>query len=98
MCEKVILPISTVLAWQTKLNEIIQQEWQHFLLQKALDRLQNIVAPQSISCFQMTIDGVSAEGITDKLGIQLDTVYKIRMRMKSRMLKEVQKLIVELEF
>ncbi len=83
---------------ETSLNETIEKEWENFLIQTALKRLQNVVSKKHLDCFSMAIDGNSIEHISATLDIHKHNVYKIRTRIKPRVLKEIQSLIKEFEF
>jgi RNA polymerase sigma factor (sigma-70 family) len=83
---------------ETTLNGVIEKEWENFLIKTALERLQNVLSKKHLDCFSMAIDGNSIEHISATLDIHKHNVYKIRTRIKPRLLKEIQGLIKELEF
>jgi len=76
----------------------IQQEWEQYLVEQAMERLRSVFDENVMGCFEMTLDNVPVEEIAERLQVKVKTVYMIRTRMKTRMMLEMQQLMKELEF
>ena len=82
----------------SEVDKTIQTEWKSYLITKALNRLEEVVSENVLTCFKLTLDKVPVEEIAERLNIKVETVYITRNRMKARMQIELKELMNELEF
>jgi len=82
---------------QSELEEKIESEWKRYLANEALAHLRTIFSENMVECFRLTMENVPVDEIAKRLDVKKETVYMIRMRMKSRMLLEMQNLMEKLE-
>ncbi len=83
---------------QEDMEKLVEDEWMAYLTSFALDRMRGIFSGQAVEVFSMSLDGVAAEEISEKLGISRDSVYTLKNRVKSRLIKEVHAMMKEMEF
>lgn len=83
---------------QSDFDEMISEEWKQYVADQALERLASAFSENVVECFKMTMKGISADKIAEKLQIKRESVYIIRTRMKDRVMRKMQELIRELEF
>jgi RNA polymerase sigma-70 factor (ECF subfamily) len=82
----------------SELDQMIHDEWREYMLSEALRRVEEVVSDGVMACFRMSLDNVPAEEIAETLEIKVETVYITRNRMKTRMQRELRRLMDELEF
>jgi len=78
-------------------DEIIEKEWQAFLCEKILDHMSEFFSGRAMEVFTLTIEGEKAEVISEKLSIKVETVYKLRSRVKAKFKRELQELKDKIE-
>ncbi|WDE98582.1 sigma-70 family RNA polymerase sigma factor [Lentisphaera profundi] len=80
-----------------EINEIAQQEWEQHLSNLAFENISTQFSGHAIEAFKMSMEGLSSEDIAEKLGIKSHSVYRLRSRVKERLIQEVRRLRQELE-
>jgi len=80
-----------------ELDTLITEEWETYLINKALEKLKEMVSEKAIRVFELTREGCSVQEITEALSITTDSVYTIRMRIKKQLVEEVRELRSQLE-
>ena len=80
-----------------KMDEIYQKEWEAYICTLAFENIKPKFVGNAIKVFQMTLDGVELDAIKDELGITVDTIYQLRHRVKSALVKEASQLRKKLE-
>lgn len=85
------------LAGESALNEVIQQEWESYITNLAMERIRGKFSNQTIEVFDLSLNGVSVEEIAEKFSIQPNSVYRLKNRVKERLIGEVAILREELE-
>jgi len=76
---------------------LMEVEWKKQLARKALERVQNSVSPQSVEVFRRLLDGEGEGEVARSLGLQTNSVNRIKNRMKARMVAEIAQLCEEFE-
>ena len=80
-----------------QLDEFIEKEWQVYVTNLAMKKITPLFSPQAIEAFQRSLDGESTEFIAEKLNIKPNSVYKLKNRVKGRLILEIKALKRELE-
>jgi len=80
-----------------EVDEIAEREWAIFMTNLAFSNLESKYSEDSMEVLRMTIDGIKAEDIADKMELPIKQVYNLRTRMKDRFAQEITHLRIELE-
>lgn len=80
-----------------QLDQLLRDEWKAFICQKALDNLREAFADQSVEIFEKTLEGGDVSELAASYGLKENTVYRIKNRVKERLIVEVRRLRHELE-
>lgn len=78
-------------------EEMVNKEWGIYLSNLAMTNVEKVYRGNAIQVFKMSIKGMKVEAIAEELGVTVNTVYTLKRRVKSRLLKEVQNLKTNLE-
>lgn len=78
-------------------EEKIEKEWQAFLCEKIMDHMNELFTGRAMEVFTRTIEGEKAEEIAEKLDIKVETVYKLRSRVKAKFKRELKQLKEKIE-
>jgi RNA polymerase sigma-70 factor (ECF subfamily) len=74
----------------SQLEEAWEREWVLHHYRRALRSVQQTVGPQSVEVFERLVQGASPESIATDLGLPHNTIYKIKQRMRERLMIRVQ--------
>ncbi|MEP2775111.1 MAG: RNA polymerase sigma factor [Luteolibacter sp.] len=80
-----------------EIDRLLREEWKAFVCQKALDNLRVAFADQSVEIFERALQGVGMPELAEKFGLKENTIYRIKNRVKERLILEVRRLRHELE-
>lgn len=80
-----------------EINEIAQREWEHYLTNLAMENISRQFAGNAIEAFTLSMKGMELDEIAEKLKIKSHSVYRLRSRVKERLIQEVKRLRSELE-
>lgn len=75
----------------------VEKEWQQYVVELALDRAREVFSGNAVEVFTMSLEGQSVEEIAEKLSIKTNTVYILKHRVKTMLLREIQILKRDLE-
>lgn len=75
----------------------VENEWQKYVVELALERARNVFSGNAVDVFTMSLEGQSVEAIAEKLSIKTNTVYILKHRVKTMLLREIQILKRDLE-
>ena len=73
------------------------KEWEVYLTNLALERIKENFSGQSMEVFERSLQGQSVELIASELGLKENSVYRLKNRVKDRLISEVQQLRHDLE-
>jgi RNA polymerase sigma-70 factor (ECF subfamily) len=90
------LPVLTAIT-QPELDKLAEEEWEIHLTSTAVTNLSSQFSGKAMQVFQMSMEGESIEAISNKLNLKTNSVYRLRNRVKERVVKEIQRLRAELE-
>ncbi len=88
---------STEIPVSAQIDQNIEREWKIHICQLAMENITPFFSGEALQVFQLSNDGLCNEEIARKLNLQKDSVKVLKSRVKSRLFKEIQKLINHLE-
>ena len=91
--EEVILAVS-----ESSIEKIIKEEWVSHLTGLAMTTVSKAFSGQAIDVFKMSLAGKGTKEISETLGINEESVFVLRSRVKSKLKKEIKRLRDEIEF
>ncbi|MDD7984767.1 sigma-70 family RNA polymerase sigma factor [Lentisphaera marina] len=80
-----------------EIDEIAIREWENYLTNQALTNISSSFSGKAIEAFKLTVQGYSLEEIANILDIQSQSVYRLRGRVKAKLIEEVARLREQLE-
>lgn len=75
----------------------VEEEWQQYVVQLAMERVRGRFSGNAMEVFSRSLAGEEVEDIARELGIKINTVYILKHRVKTMLLKEIQLLKHDLE-
>jgi len=81
----------------SEIERIVEQEWAQYVTSLAMERIEKVFSVEAVKSFQMSLDGMPAKEIAAELNLAPDSVYTLKCRVKSRLIKEIKAVIDELE-
>jgi len=81
----------------TELDKLIEEEWEVYMINYALGRLLDVFSETAVNVFELSLKGQSSKEIARQLDITVNSVYTLKNRVKSRLIKEVNAIIREVE-
>ncbi|VGO20803.1 RNA polymerase sigma factor [Pontiella sulfatireligans] len=78
-------------------DKMVEREWSIYVTNVAMRRIKKSFTGNAIQVFQLTLDGVDAKEIAERLDISINTVYALRNRVKQKLHEEIKALREELE-
>jgi len=82
----------------SEIDHIIEQQWQEFLLNLAIDGISKSFTPNALEAFRRFSSGQSVAKISAELGVSTDSVYKYISRIKKKLIDEMKARKRELDF
>ncbi len=83
---------------QPALETAIQEEWQRYVLGLAVQQLKRTFSGKALDVLMLSLQGVSSEEIGERLGIQTNSVYVLKTRIKTHLQREIKRIRAELEY
>ncbi|MEJ6828703.1 MAG: sigma-70 family RNA polymerase sigma factor [Akkermansiaceae bacterium] len=90
-------PPQELLADTPEIETRVEKEWQQYVVELALDRAREAFSGNAVEVFTLSLSGHSVEDIAKQLGIKTNTVYILKHRVKTMLLREIQILKRDLE-
>ncbi len=81
----------------SEIDQRIEQEWEAYVANMAMDRVRGVFRGQAIEVFELGLDGRSATEIAARTGLSVASVYTLRKRVKKRLYLEIRAIVAELE-
>jgi len=78
-------------------ERMVEKEWKMHLSNMALDKLRKKFTGNAIDVFSLSLEGVSNQEISEKLGITKDSVKSLKTRVRGKFIEEMEWLIRNLE-
>ncbi len=80
-----------------EVNQIAEREWEIHLTNLALENIRPLFSGKAVDAFQMTLNGKSVEEIAAELDLKENSVYRLKNRVKERLIQEIRHLRDSLE-
>ena len=81
---------------QPEIERIIQNEWEVYVVQTALERVRLSFSGKAMDVFEMSADEIPPAVIAEKLDLAITSVNKLKNRVKERLLVEISNLKSEM--
>jgi RNA polymerase sigma-70 factor (ECF subfamily) len=81
----------------SSIEGLIEREWEAYMVNFAMNRLRSLFSENAVRVFEMSLEGHSASAISEQLNLGIDSVYTLKNRVKSRLVREVRAVINEVE-
>ena len=82
---------------EDEIDAVMQKEWEIYITNLALEKIKGQFTGNAIKVFEMSLAGVSVSKIAEKLEIKENTAYRLKNRVKSKIIEEIEQLRFELE-
>ncbi|WP_168433073.1 RNA polymerase sigma factor [Pontiella sulfatireligans] len=79
------------------IEEIAEKEWRVYLTHLALQNIEQLFSQNAITVFKLSLQGLTAQQISEQENMTFSTVNTLKSRVKSRFKIELQQLKEELE-
>lgn len=80
-----------------ELDQLIESEWAAFIASTAMERVRAAFKGRAVEVFELGLEGLSAEAVSERIGLSVSTIYTLRKRVKQRLYTEIRSLKSELE-
>ena len=81
-----------------EIERIITQEWQVFLTNSAMEKVEVHFSATALKAFELFRNGQTPNEIAELLEVKPDSVYKYISRIKLKLIQEIEHLKKELDF
>lgn len=89
--------LESALADEPAIVARVEQEWQKYVVDLALDRARAVFSGHAVEVFTRSLEGESVEDIASALNIKNNTVHILKHRVKKVLLNEIRQLKTDLE-
>lgn len=89
--------LSSVLSMDPEIEAKVADEWERYVVDLALVRVREMFSGHAVTVFEMSLGGRPVEEIVGELNIRTDTVYVLKNRVKTALIKEIRRIQDELE-
>jgi RNA polymerase sigma factor (sigma-70 family) len=79
------------------IDKIAENAWKQHLTTLALDNIGQHFSGKAVKVFRLSLQGLEVPQIASELDIQEASVYRLKTRVKARLIEEIQHLRSELE-
>lgn len=80
-----------------EIDTIMEHEWEIHLTNLALENITPLFTGKAVEAFRLTLQGKEVEEIARTLDIKENSVYRLKNRVKERLIEEIRHLREELE-
>jgi len=82
---------------QDSFKAYFDQEWEQYILDVAIDRLKETSSETALKVIDLERQELSVKEIADQTGLSIAAVYKMRDRIRKKVIIQAQQVIQELE-
>ena len=75
-----------------RFTEVYEKEWEAYVCSCALSSVKKKFVGNAVTVFELSLQGLETNEIADKLDIKQATVYQLRNRVKSALIKEIAQI------
>jgi RNA polymerase sigma factor (sigma-70 family) len=79
------------------IDKIAEQEWKRHITNLALQNVEPLFSGRAVEVFRLSLDGLDIQTVAEKLGLQENSVYRLKNRVKQRLVQEIEQLRQDLE-
>ena len=79
------------------IEQIAEREWGVHIANMALENIRPLFSGKAIKVFQLSLDGMDVPQIAQQLALKENSVYRLKNRVKARLITEVEELRKEFE-
>jgi RNA polymerase sigma factor (sigma-70 family) len=80
-----------------EIDDIAEREWEIHLTNMALENIAPLFSGKAVEAFRLTLEGKSVEEIAEMLDLKGNSVYRLKNRVKDRLIQEIVHLRETLE-
>lgn len=80
-----------------EIDDIAEREWEIHLTNMALENIEPLFSGKAVDAFRLTLQGRGVEEIAKELDLKENSVYRLKNRVKERLIQEIRHLRDELE-
>lgn len=80
-----------------EINHIMEREWEIHLTNLALENIEPLFSGKAVEAFRMSLEGKDVDQIASELDLKENSVYRLKNRVKDRLIREIVHLREELE-
>jgi RNA polymerase sigma factor (sigma-70 family) len=80
-----------------EIDTIAEREWEVHLTNLAIEKVEPLFSGQEVKVFRLSLSGLGIEKIAKEVGLKENSVYRLRNRVKVRLIQEIAQLREELE-
>ena len=92
-----IVELNDVHPINSETEKMMEKEWETYLTNLAMERVEGKFSGKAISVFNMSMEGKSAAEISDSLEIEENSVYRLKNRVKNQLIQEIKVLKTDLD-
>lgn len=82
---------------ETEVDEVIQTEWETYVVNLAMKNIKSLFSERAIEIFSLLLDGAEIKAVSERYGIEENSVHKLKNRVKNRLINEIQLIRDNLE-
>ncbi len=80
-----------------EIDNIAEREWEIHLTNMALENIEPLFSGKAVAAFRLTLKGKDVGEIARELDLKENSVYRLKNRVKERLIQEIRHLREELE-
>lgn len=80
-----------------EIDNIAEREWEIHLTNLALENIEPLFSGKAVDAFRLTLEGKEVAEIAKLLDLKENSVYRLKNRVKERLIQEIRHLREELE-
>ncbi len=80
-----------------EIDDIAEREWEIHLTNMALENIEPLFSGKAVDAFRLTLQGKGVDEIAQILNLKENSVYRLKNRVKERLIQEIRHLRAELE-
>ena len=82
---------------EDELDAVMQKEWELYITNLALERVKKNFTGNAVEVFELSLSGKSIKEIAETFEIKENTAYRLKNRVKDKLIEEIEQLRYELE-
>lgn len=95
--QPVIVEIGDEYTLSSDVEKMMEKEWESYLTNLAMERIEDKFSGKAISAFNMTMEGKQIKEIAEELEVEENSVYRLKNRVKNQLIQEIKLLKEDLD-